>query len=129
MCTPVAFGKEAEMIDIHQNLPLSLDVLLTVSHVTDDNRCINLFLLQNWSVSPHIWTRNMSKGSPVKSLSVRDGKDGKRSLHVKRSEKSYQSIANFYFKMFGMVEFALPEFQRMNGYLLDVVRSSDGVSM
>lgn len=28
-----------------------------------------------------------------------------------------------------MVEFALPEFQRMNGYLLDMVRSSDGVSM
>ena len=71
----------------------------------------------------------MSKSSPVKSLSVREGKDGKRSLHVKRSEKSYQSIANFYFEMFGMVEFTLPEFQRMNGYLLDVVRSSDGVSM
>lgn len=70
----------------------------------------------------------MSNVSPVKSISVREGKDGKRSLHVKRGDKSYRSIANFYFKIFGFVEFP-PEFQRMNGYLLDVVRSSDGVNM
>ena len=51
MCTPVPFGKEAEMIDVYQNVLISLDFLLPVSHVTDYNRCINLFLLQNWSVS------------------------------------------------------------------------------
>lgn len=69
----------------------------------------------------------MSKNSPVKSLSVRDGKDGKHSLHIKRGEKSYKSVPNFYFNIFGFVEFPL-EFQRINGYLLDVIRSSNGVS-
>ena len=70
----------------------------------------------------------MSKNSPIKSISVREGKDGGRSLHVKRGEKLYKSIANFYFKIFGFVEFPT-EFTRANGYLLDVIRSSDGVSM
>lgn len=70
----------------------------------------------------------MSKNSPVKSLTIREGKDGKRSLHIKRGDKSYTSIANFYFKILGFVEFP-PEFKRVNGYVLDVIRSSDGISM
>ena len=70
----------------------------------------------------------MSKNSPVKSISVRKGQDGVRSLHVKKGEKSYKSIANFYFDIFGFVEFPT-EFARTNGYLLDVSRSSDGVTM
>ena len=70
----------------------------------------------------------MSKRSPVKSLSVRDGEDGKRSLHVKRGEKKYKSIANFYFEVVGFVEFP-SVFQKMNGYLLEVTRSSDGITM
>lgn len=64
----------------------------------------------------------------MKSLSVREGKDGKRSLHIKRDDKSYTSIANFYFKILGFVVFP-PEFKRVNGYLLDAIRSSDGISM
>ena len=70
----------------------------------------------------------MSKRSPMKSLSVRDGQDGKRSLHVKRGEKKYVSVANFFFEVIGFVR-CLSEFQRMNGYLLEVTRSSDGITM
>ena len=69
----------------------------------------------------------MSKNSPIKSLSVRDGEDGKRSIHVKCGGKKYPSVANFYFEIFGFVEFP-PEFQ-MSGYLLDVTRSSDGITL
>ena len=64
----------------------------------------------------------------MKSLSVRDGTDGKRSLHVKRGEKKYESIANFFFEVVGFVEFP-SAFQKMNGFLLEVTRSSDGITM
>lgn len=60
--------------------------------------------------------------------SVRDEEDGKRSLHVKRGEKKYVSVANFFFEVIGFVR-CLSEFQRMNGYLLEVTRSSDGITM
>ena len=70
----------------------------------------------------------MPKSSPLKSLSIQERADGKRTLHVKCSDKTYKSIANFYFKIYGLIEFPL-EFQTVNAYLLDVIRSSDGISM
>lgn len=69
-----------------------------------------------------------SKKLPVKSLSVRDGADGKRSIHIKLGEKKYESIANFYFEVVGFVEFP-SKFQKLNGFLLEVTRSSDGITM
>ena len=72
--------------------------------------------------------RKMPKSSPLKSLSIQERADGKHTLHVKCSDKTYKSIANFYFKIYGLIEFPL-EFQRVNAYLLDVIRSSDGISM
>lgn len=43
-------------------------------------------------------------------------------------EKKYVSVANFCFEVIGFVR-CLSEFQRMNGYLLEVTRSSDGITM
>lgn len=81
-----------------------------------------------FATTTHFSRTIMLKRSPVKSLSVRDGKDGKRSLHVKRGEKNYESVANFFFEVIGFVR-CPSEFQRMNGYLLEVTRSSDGITM
>lgn len=65
--------------------------------------------------------------SPLKSLSVREDADSKRSLHVKTGENSHKSISNFYFSIVGHVEFE-QELHHLNGYLLEVVRT-DGEIM
>jgi hypothetical protein len=70
---------------------------------------------------------SLQNSSPMKSLSVRQNQDGKRSLHVKRGDNSYKSISNFHFLISCFVEFP-KEFQRYNGYLVDVQRM-DGVQM
>ena len=57
--------------------------------------------------------RKMPTSSPLKSLYIQERADGKRILHVKCSDKTYKSIANFYFKIYGLIEFPL-EFQRVN---------------
>ena len=59
--------------------------------------------------------------SPIKSLSVRTGSDGKASLHVKSGENRYKSIANFFFDIVCIVEFP-QRYQHLSGYLLDVTR-------
>lgn len=69
----------------------------------------------------------MSGSSPVKSISVREDKDGKRALHLKQNEKKYRSVANFHFSVMTFIEFP-SHLRRYNGYLLDVHRV-DGVSM
>lgn len=70
----------------------------------------------------------MAKSSPLKSLSVRNGSDGKRNLHLKVGDKAYLSIANFYFEFFGFVKFP-NEFRHLSGYLLDVTRDADSKTL
>ena len=72
-------------------------------------------------------TSKMPRASPLKSLSVREDSEGKRSFHVKSGENAYKSVANFHFKIVGFVNFP-QELHIFNGYLLDVHRS-DGENM
>ena len=59
--------------------------------------------------------------SPLKSLSIRTDADGNDRLHVKSSENTYKSVANFSFNIECLVEFPR-EYQKYNGYLLRVTR-------
>lgn len=65
--------------------------------------------------------------SPVKSISVREDKDGKKALHIKQREKKYSSVANFHFSVVSFVEFP-SNWRKYSGYLLDVQRM-DGIRM
>ena len=66
--------------------------------------------------------------SPVKSLSVREDKEGASTLHVKMDTDQYRSIANFSFIIKAFVRFPEKDLTLLNGYLLNVQRN-DGVSM
>lgn len=70
----------------------------------------------------------MLKNFLVKFFFVCEGKDGKCFFYIKCDDKLYMLIVNFYFKILGFVVF-LFEFKWVNGYFLDVIRSSDGISM
>ncbi len=67
--------------------------------------------------------------SPIKGVSVREGKDGASTLHVKTDNNNqYASIANLYFVIKAFVRFPEGDLTHFNGYILNVNRS-DGVSM
>jgi hypothetical protein len=66
--------------------------------------------------------------SPKKSLSVRQDRENKLSIHAKVGDNTYKSVANFYFRMKNFVIFP-SGLSRYNGYLLDVERTGDGVKM
>ena len=69
----------------------------------------------------------MLGSSLVKSISIREGKDGKRALHLKQKEKKYRSVVNYHFSVITFIEFPL-RLRKYNGYLLGIHRI-DGISM
>lgn len=67
--------------------------------------------------------------SPIKSLSVREDKDGARAIHAKVSKDKYRCVSNFYFTIKACVKFpSILNLARYNGWILDV-HSTDNVSM